>query len=270
MKHILLFICILSACLAKADFVDIATISVNGKMVRKLTNNSRDLYLINFDNYQIGDTVKVKIWTDYGGEQSCFVTLKNLLSNDTDTLGKKKQFMLTEEIMSGEFLVSVTFFDPFDTNRFYKWDICKIVPNHRIEVVYETINEMKNLLLSLKSKKNTVSSPLLKDSLYVNFRLPKPGTETRLLSDTTYYPATKLSDILQFTKTEISYLERYNSVDYFQQYDFETDIHGSIRVAEATLDHFQVSFGAFNYSFSFDLQWDSEKYILESIFYESR
>lgn len=269
-KHLLLCAFVLSVFWVRADFVDVATISVNGKMVRKLTNNSRDLYLINFDNYHRGDTVNVDIWTDYGGENHSFVTLQNVLNSKTDTLSKKNQFILTEEIKSNEFLISVTFVDPFGSNHGYTWNICKIVPDHRIEVVYESINELKELLVSLNTKKSQISSTVLTDSLTVNFKPAQSGNEMRQLSDTVNYSISKLSGILQFNKTEMSYLKHYNAVDYADQYDFETNLHGSIQVAENSIDHFSVSFGNFTYRWLFNFQWDSEKYILESIFYHVR
>ncbi|MBI3238948.1 MAG: hypothetical protein HYZ43_08945 [Flavobacteriia bacterium] len=265
-KHLLFFACVLAAFWVKADFVDVATISINGKMIRKLTNNSRNPYLINLDNYHVGDTVSIKIWTDYGGENNAFVTVHQLINGHTDTLSKKNRFILTDEFFRDEFLISVTFIDPLN-NRGYNWNICKIVPDHRIEIVYEQLNDFTDLLLALKSKKEHIASPLLKDSVFVNF---KQVSGVRQLTDTIGYPITRLYNLLQFTKTETSYLERFNAVDYMAQYDFETDMYASIRVEENTIDEMSLSFGDFTYQLTFHFKWNEGSYLLERISFQKR
>jgi|GEM_PF-4339457 len=266
---VLFFLCSLHA---NADFVDVATVRVNGKMIRKVTHNSLRPYLISFGQFRVGDTLHVAVWTDHGAQHHAFVTIRNLATGELDTLPRNNRFLLTPAILETAHLISVTFIYESGLVRESKWDICKIIPDQRIEQVYASADALPKLLLALKTKKAGITSPILKDSVLVGWKLlPTPGgVMARSMTGAVSYAAGQLYKVLQLTPAEKRYLERFNAVDYVQMYDFETNFHGNVLVDALTLDTFRVSFGDFTYQLLFDFAFDGAQYQLAKISYEKR
>jgi hypothetical protein len=267
-KYMLVMLLLLAASSVRADFVDIATIRVNGKMVRKLTNNNSDPYLVNFSRFRPGDTVNIEIWTDHGAENNAFLTLRNLAAARVDTFDRKKEFLLTPEMLETEHLISVIYIYEYPREMKITWDICKIVPDDRIELVYAAVNNLKDLLISPDIWKSVSSSSVLMDSVTVDFNVVRSGTTfERQAAKAVRYPKSQLSDIVRLTPAERSYLDAFEPIDYAQLYGLDTDLHVAIQVKEATIDRFSVTFGDFSWQLRFSLLFVQGNYLLESIQY---
>lgn len=83
---------------AKADFVDIAILKVNGVLVRKLTNNNSGTYFVNLNKFKVGDTLSIQIRTDHGAERNSYISIKNLENNHKFVIRQAKQIHYIKRI----------------------------------------------------------------------------------------------------------------------------------------------------------------------------
>lgn len=270
MKNILiLFGFILISNKAQADFVDIATISVNKTIVRKVTNNSNEPYLINLSKFQIGDTLKVNVWTDYGGEMNSFITIKNNESLKIDTLTQNGIFIINSDLLTKKHLITVHYVSYHNEKHFTTWNICTIIPDDKIELVYKKSNELRDFLIST-IEKSKINTSILADSIYMNFKLEKlkNGTVSRIiLTDTILIHKDCVSKQLNFNQDEKSYIEEFNSIDYFHLFNLYSDIHGTIKINQSSLNDFIVVFGGYKYKYEFHFIFNQNEYSLSKIYY---
>lgn len=270
MKYILiLFGFILISNKAQADFVDIATISVNGKTIRKVTNNSSEPYLVNLSKYQIGDTLKISVWTDYGGEMNSFITIKNNESLKIDTLTNNGKFIINSDVLIKKHSVTVHYVSYDNEKQIATWNICTIIPDEKIELVYKKSNELRDYLIST-IKKTKINPSILADSIFMNFKLVtnKNGSVSKkILTDTIQINKQLVPKQLNFNKDEKLYIEEFNSIDYFQLYNLFSEIHGTIKINQPSLNDFIVVFGSYKYKYEFHFIYKQNEYFLSKIFY---
>lgn len=252
-----------------ADFVDIATIKVNNTLVRKVTNNSRTPYLINLGKFNIGDTLKIDVWTDHGAERNSFIKIKNEETQHIDSLNRKEYFIITSDLLKYKHSVAVTYIYSHPMEMNITWDICTITPNNRIELFYENINDLRDFLISTSNYKPNFSSTILIDSVMVNFKSKKlKNVIQREVNDTITIAQDEIPKLLVFNEVEKSYIQRFNSIDYFQLYDITSDIHGYIKIDQDSLLYGVVAFGGYKYKLEFHFTFDQNSYVLTNIYYK--
>ncbi|TNE54315.1 MAG: hypothetical protein EP338_07835 [Bacteroidetes bacterium] len=88
----------------------------------------------------------------------------------------------------------------------------------------------------------------------------------REINDTIYIAIEEIPLMLAFNDTELSYIERFNSIDYFQLYDITSDINGYINIRES-LERGIVAFGGYKYRIEFHFTFDQDNYVLGEISY---
>lgn len=268
-RLLLLLFILIGAHQAKADFVDIATIRVNQTLVRKLTHNHSQPYLVNLSRFKTGDTLKIEIWTDYGGQYNCTFVLENQETHGTDTLRWKDQIILTKELLEKEHRLTVIY--QFSGQRM-SWNICVFTPDPQIEEVYHTLNNWSYFLNSASLHKGMFTSPVLSDSIETNFvqSLSKKTPENRVPRDVSRHPIVHLSDILFFSEPEVSYLQKFIAEDYVKHYNLSSNIHGNLILDETDLSHFSFSFGDNDYHLEFCFELKQSQYKLTRILYKRR
>jgi hypothetical protein len=241
-SSILLFSLFLST-FALADFVDIATVRVNDSIIRKLTRNQVQPYLICLSNFSVGDTLNIDIWTDSWSENNCDVIYKNLENGTTDTLKRKQDYIITEDLLNSEFLISVVYYS--FSREPTPWNICKIVPDNKIELIYSQLNEFTNLLKSNSSD----YSEFIDTAVSINFAVKNSDHKVqRSLITQTFVDEQQLQKILVSTKAEIDYLLKFKSTDHVShvQYDYETKVHANLWLDEPELSKIKLSLGNFD------------------------
>lgn len=151
------------------------------------------------------------------------------------------------------------------------WDICKITPNEQIEKVYASINELRDLLLSVSNGKPHFTSSILNDSITTNYQLKptKKGILDKVLQDTLNHPATKIRDFMVLNQLEKSFIQEIDAIDYVKLYDFTSNMHGSIVTGDESINTFRFFFGDFDYQLEFNFVYIKDKYALEKIFYST-
>lgn len=257
--------------IAKADFSDIATIKVNGTLIRKVINNTSDPYLINLSAFKVGDTLSVFVKTDMGIEDNSIVTIKNLVSGKIDTFNDKNQLLLTNEVLKTEHLISVVYINIDDDSRTY-WDICKIIPNPIIEEIYYSANLLGKTLLSLETEKGKVASTILQDSILIGYKWGKSdkGSFFRIPSDTISYSKSQLWNFVKLSPNEKKLLRNFDSKNYmmmddYQSQEYEATVHIDLNINENELNKFQVVFGTNTNRLVFDFKRVENQYKLELI-----
>lgn len=261
MRPILFCLTFLFILSARADFVDIATIRVNGNKIRKFTNNTKTPYLLNLSEYKVGDTLSVSLWTDYGGQRNSSVTIENLKTSKVDTLDWEKSCLITEEMLKSEFLISAI----FHTGKFdIHWDICKLIPDQKIEWIYQTINQLAD---SLKGP-NINLSHLAPDSMLIHVQNIREDSGVFLPGQTTYKSITNnLTKFIKIGAAEREFLDRFNATNYKELVDFHPQykVHGYINIREEDLDTFEFIIADFKTKTSFEFYFNEGKYILKEI-----
>lgn len=266
---VLIFGIVLLSNVVIADFVDIVTIKVNNALVRKLTNNSRTPYLINLGKFNIGDTLSIDVWTDHGAERNSFIEIKNEETQHIDTLERREYFIITSDLLKYKHSVVITYIYSYPKEMNITWNICTIIPNNRIELFYENINDLRDFLISTTVNKPNLSSTILNDSVIVNYWSKKLNNDIiqRQVKDTITIALTEIPKLLIFNEVEKSYIQRFNSFDYFQLYDITSDIHGYIEIDHESLLNGVVAFGGYKYKFEFHFKFDQNIYVLTNIYY---
>lgn len=271
-KHLIISLSLFVSYVAKADFVDIATLKVNGKLVRRLTNNNHVPYLVNLSRFHAGDTLSVQIRTDHGAENNSYLSLQNLENKSKQLLTKDHYLIITTDLLQKKHLLSVTYILDYPEETEVTWDICTFTPDEQIEQVYASINELRDLLLSAPNKKPPFSSTLFMDSITTNYQLSvaENGIRNKILKDTLNYSITKISDFLVLNPTEKTFIQKIDAIDYVKLHDFTSQLHASIILPPQNLDTFQFLFGDFDHSARFLFRYIDGQYKLEKIGYEKR
>jgi hypothetical protein len=265
--NILLFFAFI-ATFAKADFVDVATLSVNGKQIQKLTNNKGVHYLVNLNAHHVGDTLHLDIWTDYGGEDHAFFSIQNMDTQQIDTLSRSNNIVLTETILSTKHLITVTFLHKNYTSA---WEICMITPDDRIEKVYQRMNAFIDCLNSTKFKSIACLSTFSKDTVACNFNLSHFNKDSlrRMKEPEKWLNPEVISTNLKFTKNERKAFESFDAANYMEQYTilWSTKVFFDTKIDETNFQWFSITIGDYNDQLLFYFTKVNEGYLLEKISY---
>ncbi|MDX1373137.1 MAG: hypothetical protein R3321_11735, partial [Nitrososphaeraceae archaeon] len=235
MKRLLLIfslIALSNSCFA--DFVDIATIKVNGKLIRKLTRNNSSPYLICLSEFKPNDIMTISVWTDYGGEYNSYLTYKNKLTNEVDTINRKSKIILTEDMITNPYQFSVSFIHERN-NKITEnsWTIFESTNNARVEKAYSHLNQF---IEELKTNFSNMDDFFL-DSIECNISSPKLDKKgLRQTKDTIFISQNNILELLTLTDEEIEYLSEFNSKDYVQLYNIGTQMYGQIYIDNENLN----------------------------------
>lgn len=269
-KQLIISLVFLISYSAKADFVDIAILKVNGVLVRKLTNNNQNPYFVNLSSFHVGDTLNIQIRTDHGAEENAYVSIKNLENNHKFVLTRENQFIISTELLQKKHLLSVTYVRDYPEEIEITWDICKIIPDDQIEKVYSSIDEFCDFLLSVSNGKPNFYSSILADSITTNYVI-KPsgkGFPEKILKDTLNYPITKMCQFLILNNTEKLLIKNIRAIDYVSLYDFSSNLYGSIVIGDEDIDTFMFMFGDFTHLTRCYFQYSNGKYKLKKLLFE--
>jgi hypothetical protein len=247
-----------------ADFVDVATIEVNGNLVRKLTRNNSSPYLICFSEFKPSDTLTIKVWTDYGGEYNSYITYQNKVTNRKDSIHRLSEIILTEKMIENPHLFSVIFIHERNGSTTKNtWEIFESTDDPRIEKAYSQINQF---IESLKSDSSNLNDFLM-DSIECNISSPKLDKNgLRQAGDTILVSRKDIRKFLILTSEERKYLSEFNSKDYVQLYNLSTRMYGQIHIENENFNW--VSLRIANFSDSkvlFHFVFENNQYRVKSI-----
>lgn len=247
-----------------ADFVDVATVQVNGNLVRKLTRNNSSPYLICFSEFEPFDTLTLKVWTDYGGEYNSYIIFQDKVTEKKDSIHRLGKIILTKEMIENPHLFAVTFIRERDGSTTKDtWEIFESTDDARIEKTYSQLNQF---IESLKSDSTNLNDFLM-DSIECNISSPildKDGL--RQPGDTILVSRKDIRKYLILTSEERKYLFEFNSMDYVQLYNLSTSMYGQIYIDNENLNW--VSLRIANFSDSnilFHFVFENNYYKVKSI-----
>lgn len=209
-----------------ADFVDVATVKVNDKLVRKMARNNFTPYLICLSEFNPNDTLTISVWTDYFGENNSYLTYLNKTTNEIDTVSRNSPIILTEEMIRTPYLYSVTFIHNRNNNvSLDTWEIFETRNEPKIEKAYSDLNFFID---GLKAE-FSISNDYFLDSIECNILSSVLDTRgSRLVGDTVLVSRNEIFDLFVLTDEEREYLSGFNSKDYVQLYNLDTRMYGQI------------------------------------------
>lgn len=252
----------------KADFVDVATLSINGKQIQQLTNNKSVHYLVNLNAHHVGDTLHLDIWTDYGGEEHAFFSIQNMDTHQIDTLNSSNNIVLTETVLTTKHLITVTF---LHKNYSSAWEICMITPDDRIEKVYQRMNAFIDCLYSPKFKFIACLSTFSKDSVACNFNLSHFNKDSlqRMKEPEQWLKPEVISTNIKFTRNERKAFESFDAANYMEQYTilWSTKVFFDTQIDETDFQWFSISIGDYDDQLLFYFTKTKDEYLLEKISY---
>lgn len=260
---------ILTANWAKADSVDIATITVNSTLVRRVACNSSVPYLINLSRFNIGDTLRVEVMTDHYAEKNSFITIKNIESQRVDTIKRNNYILINKDLLTKTHFFRVTYIYSYPQERKRVWDICMTTSDDKIELIYKNANDLRDYLIST-TKKIKINSAILADSVKINFsavRLKNGSILRKYLKDTLLIANSAIPKFLLFDKIEKSFIENFNSIDYYSLHNYD-NIYGFIRIDPESLNNFDVNFGGYKNRINFHFTFSQNIFVLKEISYE--
>lgn len=213
-----------------ADFVDIATITVNGKLFRKLINNQSEPYSVSFGNHVAGDTVNLHIRTDNGSEQHAFFVLTDTETGVADTMeGYKTRFLLKKAHLTHAHNLTVYFRDFYGEKIAARWEICHVVPDVRIEKAYAATDALIAALIALKPGQRPISSEVIKNPVFIHFAASVVNGETvRKPVDSVRCEPANLQQALKLSKDEILFLKAQKAINYVTMYDEQHHVFGDV------------------------------------------
>lgn len=267
-KFYILLLFVFIASFSKADFVDVATLSVNGKQIQQLTNNKGVHYLVNLNNHHVGDTLHLDIWTDYGGEEHAFFSIQNMDTRKIDTLSSSNNIVLTETILTTKHLITVNFLHKNYTSA---WEIFLITPDDRIEKVYKQMNAFINCLSSTRFKSTRCLTSFSRDTVACNFDLSHFNNDSlrRMKEPEKWLNPEVISTNLKFTKNERKAFKSFDAANYMEQYTilWSTKVFFDTQIDETNFQWFSISIGDYNDQLLFYFTKMKEGYLLEKISY---
>lgn len=264
MNRLLILLCFISISnISLADFVDIATVKINGKLVRNLTRDSNP-YLINLEKFNVNDTLTITVWTDYGGEYNSYLTYQNKVTNEIDSVGRRSKILLTEAMLNTPYLFSVTFIhsingEPSEVT----WKIFETTDHPRIEKVYTQTNAfVENLKSAIP-----ITDDFFMDSIACNIASPKLDKKgLRQAGDTILVARADIFNLLVLTEEEKEYLIDFNAVDYVQLYNIKTRMYGHLDMGKAEINWISLRLANFSGSrLRFNFVFENNRYKVNSI-----
>jgi hypothetical protein len=260
-RILLLFGLILFNNFCFADFVDIATVEVNGKMIRKLTRNNGAPYLICLSNFKPGDTLTIDVWTDYGGQYNSHLIYQNKLTQETDSIHRLSKIILTKEMIEIPHLFAVNFIQKYKGENIKNtWEIFETTNNARIEQCYDQLNQFVE---SLKANFSNEHDFFL-DSIECNIAQANTDENGRRekLQEIVMISQKEFPKLINLTEEEEEYLKDFNAKDYVQLYNTYTRMYGQLVIDSENLQWVQlkiVSFKGARLIFEFEFQGDKLK-----------
>lgn len=249
---------------ARADFSNMAKLSVNGVLVRRIIDNSTTPHLVNLSKFKVGDTLKIDLWTDHGAENNAFVRIIDLETEQIDTLGRRKTFIITSDFLNHAHLISATYiYDHREEFRITS-DLFQTTQSNQIELIHQSLDDFATTILDAQSKKAKLTSEIFPASVEVNF-IPGNKTRDRKLSDSTDQSIKKLKEFLWLNVVEVDYFDGFSGFDYFKIYNLGSIIYGSLKIDPENLDEYQFTLGDWDYRMEFHFSYTGSEYQLSKI-----
>lgn len=247
-----------------ADFVDVATVEVNGNLVRKLTRNNSTPYLICLSEFNTNDTLTISVWTDYGGERNSYLTYQDKLTNKKDSINRLSKILLTQEMIENPHSFSVTFIH--ERNGVIAentWELFETTDNPRIEKAYSDLNQFIEELKTSFSN----ADDLFLDSIECNISSPLlDKTGLRQTMDTIVVSQNEILELMILTEEERVYLSKFNSKDYVQLYNLGTKMYGQIYIDNENVSWISLRLANFSgSSLTFNFVFENNRFKVKSI-----
>lgn len=252
---------------AQADGVDMASIYINGKLVRRMTRNQYTPYEICLKDNLPGDTLSFRIWTDYGGEKQAYILLINQRTGHADSLSCIKPIILTNELLQDAYQVSVVYLDA-NNEEWDRWLFCVLSINPAIENCYRIAKQFKDVLMDMNSSLTSdLADSLFMDSIQINFRTTvNQSVIKRIKTDTTILDQKSLTEVLRLNPKELIFLKKFDPIDHLSYYANDTHWHGNISFSH-DFETFVLSFQNYNFGFKFHFKHIQERYVLSQMYY---
>lgn len=263
MKRLLPFLCF-ALCFgySYADFVDIATVKINGQLVRKLTRNSPSPYHICLKEYNVNDTLTIDVWTDTGRERLAFLTYTNKASGHKDSTYLKRGILITEDMILHPHVFTVVYlYEGREKITASSWDIFETTLNPQIEKVYNQLNQFVD---SLKNGGNI--DAFMGDSVLINYTVSFSNqyvNRKRLDSAVFYY--SNVTSYLILKEEEMEYLKGFNAKDYVQLYNLSTRMYGRLNINSNNLKSFSLRLSNYSEDITFEFSFEDHRYKLVSV-----
>lgn len=255
---------------ARADFVDMATLSVNGRFVRKVTQDATQPYLVNLSQYKTGDTLRIKLWTDHGAERNAYITLTHLESKEEIEFSADHYYLMDESFLKNEYSISAHFVYEHPKEFEVSWSVFETTLSDQIEQLYYSLDDFVEFMIFSRYRSNVQWDRFIADSVSLNYVWisQSHGADQRTPTETLRHSGTHYSRFLPLTDTEKEYFERFDASDYYKLYNMRSPFYGSIRINNEDLDHYSFEMNNWEYTVRFEFVYRDNRYLLEGIFYE--
>ena len=255
---------VLIALSAQADFSNMATLSINGSLIRRVVLNTNTPHLVNLSKFKVGDTLHVDLWTDHGAEDNAFIRIIDMENDLVTILKRNNSFIITPDFLNHDHLISATFIyqhrEEFQINS----DLFQTTQSNQIELIHRSLDDFSELLIDVQSENEGLILEIFNDSVAVNFALDGKS-KSRNLTDTTYHSDEELRKFLKLNQEEIDYFDGFSGIDYFTIYNLGSKLYGSLKIDSKNLNQYQFSLGNWDYRIQFHFIHTENHYKLTKI-----
>lgn len=268
---VVLVVLLFNSMTVRADFVDMATISINNKFIRKVTNNSPQTYLLHLSKDQAGDTLRITLWTDHGGERNAYITLTDIETRETIEFPADHYHILNSTFLEHNFLISAKFVYTYPREFEITWDIFQTTSSPQIEQLYTSLNQFVDFMTFTRYRSAIWYKTFILDSIQTNFVwiAQSHAPNQRISSDTVLQSGSRFYQFLLLNDSEKEYFENFDANNYFKMYNLHSSIHGTLKIDQQHLDHYSFEMRNRDYRLRFEFIYRDNRYLLDGIFYET-